>query len=85
MQKRKVVSLQIHLTYVKCVSFTKDGSLMASGGSDFLVIVWNVAMGSVLFEIWEHLSPINSLFWDSTQSCLYSIDENGDCFGVELS
>ena len=70
---------------MKCLSFTKDGNLMASGGSDFLVVVWNVAMRSVLFEMREHLSPINSLFWESSKSCLYSVDDSGDLYGVELS
>ena len=50
-----------HTSGVNSVSFSPDGSTMASGGEDSTVRLWDVNTGSELHTLTEHTSAINSV------------------------
>lgn len=51
-----------HSGVIRCLSFNKTGSLIASGGDDNSVKIWDVKGGKLRFHI-EGYSPVLSLVW----------------------
>lgn len=56
-----VRTLTGHTDWVRCLAASADGSLLASGGSDQSVIVWNVATGQPTLTLKEHTHVVESV------------------------
>ncbi len=50
-----------HSDWVRCVAASADGRLLASGGNDHSIIVWNVATGGKELTLSEHTHVVESL------------------------
>lgn len=60
---------QKHTDSVQCVTWSPDGTALASCGRDKSVLVWNVATGDVIMAYKHHLSYVYGVAWspDSTR------------------
>lgn len=56
-------SLDVKQGNVHCVKFSKDNRLIAAGGCDCNVHVWDTKTGKLKYVLKGHKKPINSLFW----------------------
>lgn len=56
---------QAHQGVVTVLAFSPDGRLLASGGQDGLVQVWDTATGT-LSQTFRHGSPVELLHWSPT-------------------
>ena len=65
-------TLEGHLFPVQQAIFSPDGSRIASGGDDKIVIVWDVATGAPQLELSGHLQKITDLAFTSDGTRLYS-------------
>jgi WD40 repeat protein len=52
-----------HSASVYAVSWSPDSKLIASGGADGTVQVWNAATGSTLFTYRGHSGAVNTVAW----------------------
>ncbi|KAG2744846.1 WD40 repeat-like protein, partial [Suillus brevipes Sb2] len=55
-----------HVDNVTCLAFTPPGDLLASGGDDGNIILWDVSLGKILHRITTRC-PITSLAWDPSE------------------
>ncbi|VDK85101.1 unnamed protein product [Litomosoides sigmodontis] len=80
-----------HRTGVNCIAFSKDGLMLATGGKDSAVVIWDVVNESGLFRLNGHKNSVTHLqftlngrskdtyvkFWSlDSQSCFFTI---ADC------
>lgn len=59
------------------VIFSPDGSMIAGGGNDGSVMVWNTQTGETIIRLENHLYPISALAWSSDGVLLTSGDRSG--------
>jgi WD40 repeat protein len=61
-----------------CLAFSPDGKLLASGGHDNLVRVWEVATGREIHKLAGHTSAVRGVFFASDDRTLFSygVDES---------
>lgn len=52
-----------HSHSVRCVAFSPDGTLIASGSTDNLVIIWDAATGTLRHVLNNHTQTVNSVFF----------------------
>ena len=81
--------LQGHTSYVYCCAFSPSGSLLASGGFDDCLKIWDLRKGRPFLEIAAHGDPVTSVCFsdDSSMVLTGSYDglirlwdaENGRC------
>jgi WD40 repeat protein len=62
------------------VSWAPNGKLLASGGSDPMVHVWNVDSGAKVRALPGKVEPIHSVAWSHHSSALAAVDEGGNIF-----
>ncbi|HAA27291.1 MAG TPA: hypothetical protein DCE56_05920, partial [Cyanobacteria bacterium UBA8553] len=53
--------LPAHGGWVNTVSFSPNGKILASGGSDSIVKLWDAENGSLLFTLEGHLSDVTNI------------------------
>lgn len=58
-------------------SFNPDAALIAGGGDDGSVMVWDTASGEVVTRLENHLYPVSAVAWSSDGSLLASGDWSG--------
>lgn len=51
---------QEHMTYL---AWSPDGTRLAAGGANGLILVWNLLEKRVVFSLYEHRHDINALAW----------------------
>ena len=54
-------NLNGHKDYVYCVTYSKDGKLLASGARDGSVVVWNAATGDILLKSTKHVAEVTAM------------------------
>lgn len=59
----QVVSFHGHCRSVSALSFSPDGTRLASAGSDRVVQIWYLATGSLLYSLKGHTQGISDLAW----------------------
>jgi WD40 repeat protein len=75
--KRYRRALNGHSGAVTAVTFSGDGKLLASGGSDGPVRLWDVVGGKFLGLLREHVGPVSSLVFSSDGELLVSAGNDG--------
>jgi serine/threonine-protein kinase len=61
--KSDVLTLRGHLGAVQSVSFSPDGKLLASGGTDKTVKIWDVATGKIIRSMRGHAKGVTTVFF----------------------
>jgi len=56
-------AIEGHRSPVSCVTATRDGRLLASGGYDRRILLWDAASGAVVRELRGHTSLVNAVDW----------------------
>lgn len=79
-----VLKQQGHFYDVSTVSFSPDGTHIASGADDFKVKVWSVASGSCFVTFADHTAAITGLVFTSNSNALVSSSLDGTCRAFDL-
>lgn len=58
---RSIEKLAGHARKVRAVAFSPDGAILATGGDDRQIKLWDVAAGAELAAVWAHDQPVSSL------------------------
>ncbi|MCP2937249.1 hypothetical protein NK983_31610, partial [Salmonella enterica subsp. enterica serovar Typhimurium] len=61
MSDRSVQTLNGHRLAATAIAVNKDGSLLASGGADSSIVIWDARSGEKIFALNGHKGQINSL------------------------
>ncbi|HPZ08316.1 MAG TPA: protein kinase [Candidatus Eremiobacteraeota bacterium] len=72
-----VHSFEGHTGSVLSVCFNYDGSLIASGGKDNMIKLWDVKSCKLLFNLTGHTSPVTSLCFSSDGTFVISGSKDG--------
>ena len=70
-------TVDAHNGWVRAVAVSPDGKLLASGGNDNLVKMWNTADGALVHECPGHASHVYSVAFHPTGATLVSGDLKG--------
>ncbi len=74
-------ALSAHLGRVSALAFSPDEAILASGGADHTVRLWNLSTNQLLFTLKEHEDTIVELAFSHDSQILASVDKRG---GVKL-
>lgn len=74
---RKLMSLQGHQAPIHALTWSPDGSRLASGAEDNTVNVWDAASGKLVFTMRGHTDMITSVAWSPDGSKLASASSDG--------
>ncbi|MGH9401274.1 MAG: hypothetical protein ACRD2P_04110 [Terriglobia bacterium] len=69
---------------LSALAFSRDGTLLATGGSDRTVRVWDAASGAIKFKLFHHGYPVTSIAFspDGTRLAAVSLDGAVSVWGV---
>ncbi|MBW4471307.1 MAG: hypothetical protein KME45_13010 [Stenomitos rutilans HA7619-LM2] len=70
-------TLHGHMSWIRCIAFNPDGTLLASGGSDGIVIVWDVQTGDRLHTFQAHSSLVLTVTFNPEGTILASSGGDG--------
>jgi WD40 repeat protein len=65
-------TLKGHLTWIYALAISPDGRLLASGGYDKTIRIWNLSSGQLLYAIKAHGDAIDSLVFSQDGKTLVS-------------
>jgi WD40 repeat protein len=77
---REIAAIKGHGRGVSKVAFSRDGKLLASGGTDNTIKIWDVATRSELRTLTGHTSNIESMDFTPDGRLLASASEDGSTF-----
>ena len=78
--KNSNYTLKGHKAGINCIEFSKGNRpLLASGGDDFAVIIWDLAARTMLQKIEKHEGNVVDLVFMTSLPFLVSIAEDGKC------
>jgi WD40 repeat protein len=77
---REIATIKGHSRGVSKVAFSRDGRLLASGGTDNTIKIWDLATRSVLRTFTGHTAPIDSIDFTPDGRMLASASEDGSTF-----
>jgi WD40 repeat protein len=77
---KQVLSCQGHLGGSICVSWSPDGTHLASGGADRTVQIWNTTTGVHLLTYQKHVSWVMGVAWSPDGKSLASVDWDGPLY-----
>src|SRR5205085_2575165 len=72
-----VAKLEGHVGHVLALAFNQDGSMVASGGADKVLNIWDVKTRKQEIRINKHPAPIMALAWTPDGKNLFSACEDG--------
>jgi multidrug efflux pump subunit AcrA (membrane-fusion protein) len=68
-----------HQRAVRCVAFSPDGRLCASGGEDHVVMVWDTVRGTLLHQLTGHRDAVTALsFYEAKGEGLHLVSVGDD-------
>jgi WD40 repeat protein len=76
--------LRGHTNSVRCLAFTADGSLLASGSDDHTVRLWDPRSGEQGFTLVAHSGSVLALAAAPGRRALYSAGDDGALFAWDL-
>lgn len=68
---------QGHSNNMTCVSYSPDGQLLATGGEDGKVKLWNVQSGFCFVTFQEHSAPISGVKFSANRKFVVSCSLDG--------
>jgi WD40 repeat protein len=77
---REIGSIKGHGRAVSKVAFSRDGKLLASGGTDSTIKIWDAATQKELRTLTGHTAPIESIDFSPDGRLLASASEDGSTF-----
>src|SRR4029079_6375160 len=77
---REIGAISGHGRGVSKVAFSRDGKLLASGGSDSTIKIWDVATQKELRTLTGHTAPIESIYFSPDGRLLASASDDGSTF-----
>ncbi|MBK9751752.1 MAG: WD40 repeat domain-containing protein [Chloroflexi bacterium] len=80
-QLEPIVTLEGHEGGVNSVAFSPDGTLLASGGTDTVVRLWNPTTGELTNELSGHTAPVFAVAFNSDGTLLAT---TGQDFSVPI-
>lgn len=75
---KAIRTIDAHQGWVRSVSISPDGKMLATGGNDILVKLWNAQSGELIRELAGHERHVYSTFFHPKENALLS----GDLMGV---
>jgi WD40 repeat protein len=84
---KKVHTLLGHKQDVISVAFGKNSNLLASGGDDKQLILWDVATEKAVFKSDEQNMSLNAVVFSNTDRVVGTVNQNGDLmvFGMDAA
>ena len=77
---REIATIKGHGRGVSKIAFSRDGKLLASGGTDNTIRLWDLATRSALRTFTGHTAPIDSIDFTPDGRMLASASEDGSTF-----
>ncbi|MCU0430007.1 MAG: caspase family protein [Cytophagaceae bacterium] len=74
-----------HQASINALDFHPKGTLLASGGSDFQILLWNLPRQCQVKTLTGHAAPILALKFNAAGDALISMDQNGEVISWDLA
>jgi periodic tryptophan protein 2 len=79
-----VLKQQGHLFDMKCLAYSPDGSLIATGGDDGKVKIWNASSGYCFVTFSDHTCSISDIAFSSRGNVVFSASLDGTVRAYDL-
>lgn len=79
-----ILKQQGHFYDVNCLAFSPDGQVMATGGDDGKVKLWNTTTGFAFVTFTNHTAPITACHWSGTGNVLLTSSMDGTVRAFDL-
>jgi periodic tryptophan protein 2 len=69
---------------MNCLSYSSNGQLIATGGDDGKVKVWNVATGFCVVTFTEHTAPVTAVAFNNKNNAIFTASMDGTIRAFDL-